>query len=289
MDSAALETTTDGQLVCEVEPGGRTAQCGKVIDRGRMLLRRGRPAMGVVVLLVTWEVASAAGWVGPEQLPGPGVVAGTAYDLWFHGQLKSHLLVSLSRAAVGLSIGTAGGIALALVAGFVRMGHDLVDAPLQIMRAVPILALTPLAIVWLGIGEEVKIAMVALGTTFPIYLNTHAAVRGLDPRYGELARMLGLGRWTVIMRIVLPGALPGFFTGLRWAVGLAWVILVFSEQINATSGIGYLTTQAESLNQTNVIVVGLVVYGLLGLSSDIAVRLLERRVLSWRPVFEAWA
>lgn len=289
MDSVAPEITVNRKLGREGESRRRSAQCGRVIHRGRALLQLGRPAIGVLVILVAWEVVSSAGWVSPEQLPGPWTVATTARDLWAHGQLKGHLFVSLSRAAVGLGAGTLAGVALAVVAGFVRVGHDLVDAPLQIMRAVPILALTPLAIVWLGIGEGVKVAMVALGTTFPIYLNTHAAIRGVDPRFGELAHMLGLSTWTVIRRIVLPGALPGFFTGLRWAVGLAWVILVFSEQINATSGIGYLTTQAESLNQTNVIVVGLVVYGLLGLSSDIAVRLVERRVLVWRPVFEAQA
>lgn len=289
MDSVAPETTASRRLVRETESSRRTTLCSKVIHRGRVLLQLGRPALGVLVILVAWEVASATGWVSPEQLPGPWTVATTAHDLWAHGQLQGHLLVSLSRAAVGLGAGTLAGVVLAVVAGFVRVGHDLIDAPLQILRAVPILALTPLAIVWLGIGEGVKVAMVALGTTFPIYLNTHAAIRGMDPRFGELAHMLGLSKWTVIRRIVLPGALPGFFTGLRWAVGLAWVILVFSEQINATSGIGYLTTQAESLNQINVIVVGLVVYGLLGLSSDIAVRLIERRVLVWRPTFEAQA
>lgn len=289
MDSAALEAITNRQLGSEGPSEPRPTQWRKVIHRVWALLQVGRPAIGVVIILMAWEVASATGWVSAEQLPGPWTVARTAHDLWAHGQLKSHLLVSLTRVAIGLGLGTVAGVVLAVVAGFIRVGHDLVDAPLQIMRAVPILALTPLAIVWLGIGEGVKVAMVALGTTFPIYLNTHAAIRGMDPRFGELAHMLGLGRWTMVRRIVLPGALPGFFTGLRWAVGLGWVILVFSEQINATSGIGYLTTQAESLNQTNVIVVGLVVYGLLGLGSDVAVRSLERWVLRWRPVFEAQA
>jgi sulfonate transport system permease protein len=251
------------------------------------LVRFGRPALGVVVIVAVWAIASASGWVSTQELPGPWVVATTTVDLWISGRLPSDVLVSLARAAIGLGIGTVAGVVLAVVSGFVKVGQDLIDAPLQILRAVPILALTPLAIVWLGIGEGVKIAMVALGTLFPIYLNTYAAIRGTDPRYGELAHMLGLSRWTVIRRIIVPGALPGFFTGLRWAIGLAWVILVFSEQINATSGIGYMTTQAEALNQTNVIVVGLVVYGILGLASDLLVRFVERRVLAWRPVFEA--
>jgi sulfonate transport system permease protein len=182
----------------------------------------------------------------------------------------------------GLAIGVALGAVLAVLAGLSRLGEYLLDANLQMLRSLPILALVPLAIVWFGIGEEVKVLLVALGVMFPIYLNTHAAIRGVDRRYFDLATTVGLGRAAVLRRIVVPGALPGFFTGLRFSVAIAWLVLVVSEQINASSGVGYLMTQARSLGQTDVIMVGLVVYALLGVTSDALVRFLEGRALTWR-------
>ena len=153
---------------------------------------------------------------------------------------------------------------------------------MQIKRAIPNLALIPLAIIWLGIGEGMKVTIIALGVMVPIYINTHAALRGIDNRYVELAETVGLSRGAFIRRVVLPGALPGFFVGLRLAVTFAWTALVVVEQVNATEGIGFLMTQARTYGQTDIVLVGLVVYGILGLTSDTAVRAIERRALSWR-------
>jgi sulfonate transport system permease protein len=157
---------------------------------------------------------------------------------------------------------------------------------MQILRSLPILALVPLAILWFGIGEELKVILVAMGTTFPIYINTHAAIRGIDPRYVDLASTVGLSRLALVRRVILPGALPGFFVGLRFSVTIAWLVLVVSEQINASSGIGFLMIQARDFGQTDVIVVGLLVYGGLGLTSNALVRVVERRALRWRPGFQ---
>ena len=145
----------------------------------------------------------------------------------------------------------------------------------------------PLAIVWFGIGEEVKILLVAIAVMFPIYLNTNAAIRGVDHRYVDLAQTVGLGRTALIRRVILPGALPGFFTGLRFSVAIAWLVLVVSEQINAAEGIGALMTQARGLGQTDVIMVGLVVYAAFGLISDIIVRFVERKALTWRSTLQS--
>jgi sulfonate transport system permease protein len=242
----------------------------------------GRRLLGPSLLLAGWTVASATGVLPEETLAAPGTVLSTARDLLAAGQLQEHLLISLQRAMTGLAIGVTAGVVLALLAGLSRIGESLIDANMQMLRSMPILALVPLAIIWFGIGEEIKIILVALGVTFPMYLNTHAAIRGVDSRFVDLAATVGLGRLALVRRVVLPGALPGFFTGLRFAAAIAWLVLVVSEQINASSGIGFLMTQARALNQTDVIVVGLLVYAVLGLLSDTVVRLLEGRALSWR-------
>ncbi|GLW70985.1 ABC transporter permease [Kitasatospora phosalacinea] len=239
-------------------------------------------ALGPLLLLATWQLCSVTGILDPQTLAPPGAVGQQARELLISGQLGHHLWVSLQRAALGLAFGATTGVLLALLAGLSRLGEALIDGTAQLFRALPILALVPLAILWFGIGEEVKIILVALGTFFPIYVNTHAALTGLDLRWAELAATVGLNRRQFLRRIALPGAAPGFFTGLRLAVTVSWLVLVVSEQINAASGIGYLMEQARTFGQTDVIVVGLVVYGLLGLASDTLVRLLERRALQWR-------
>ncbi|HTF51103.1 MAG TPA: ABC transporter permease subunit, partial [Pseudonocardia sp.] len=140
----------------------------------------------------------------------------------------------------------------------------------------------PLAILWFGIGEQMKIIIILASVLVPIYLNTYAGLRGIDERYVELAETVGLSRYQFIRRVALPGALPGFFTGLRLGVTMSWLALAVVEQVNATSGIGYLMTQARTYGQTEIIVVGLVVYGIFGLAGDTLVRTVERRSLAWR-------
>lgn len=237
---------------------------------------------GPVLLFAAWAAGSATGVISPDVLAPPEDVLATAADLLGTGQLQEHLLISLRRAMTGLLLGVTAGVLLALLSGLSRLGESLIDANMQMLRSMPILALVPLAIIWFGIGEEIKVILVALGVTFPVYLNTHAAIRGVDARYVDLAATVGLGRLALIRRVILPGAMPGFFTGLRFAVAVAWLVLVVSEQINASSGIGFLMTQARNLSQTDVIVVGLVVYAVLGLASDTLVRMVEGKALTWR-------
>lgn len=206
----------------------------------------------------------------------------TGVHLWTDGTLPTDILTSLQRAGSGFAIGLAAGIALALASGLSRTGEALIDGSVQLNRAIPTLGLIPLFILWLGIGETFKVAIIAIVVYIPIYLNTHAALSGIDSRFVELAEVQGLSRYAFIRRIVIPGALPGFFVGLRLGVTGSWLGLVVLEQINATSGLGYMMFQAQNYGQTDVILVGLVVYGIFGLISDSAVRLIERRVLSWR-------
>lgn len=195
------------------------------------------------------------------------------------------MAVSLQRVAVGLLLGLVVGVGLALVSGLFRVGEDLVDASVQMLRTVPFVGLIPLFIIWFGIGEAPKVAIITMGVMFPLYLNVYAGIRGVDAQLIEAGESLGLSRWGLVRHVVLPGALPGAMTGLRYSLGIAWLALVFAEQVNADAGIGYLMVQARDFLRTDVIVVCLIVYAFLGLLADFAVRTLERLLLQWRPTF----
>lgn len=239
-------------------------------------------AIGPVLLIALWCVSSAIGVLDRRVLSEPWTVVSTLGELLDSGRLQDHLLTSARRAALGLCIGVVAGTLLALASGLSRVGEALVDGPVQIKRAIPTLALIPLLILWFGIGEPMKISTVALAVMVPVYLHTHAGLRSIDARYVELAQTVRLTRTEFIRKVALPGALPGFLMGLRLAITAAWLSLVVVEQINATSGIGYMMSLARSYGQTEIIIVGLAVYGSFGFASDGAIRWVERRALSWR-------
>jgi len=253
----------------------------------RARLGPGRPIpfgmlLGPVALLLVWSAGSAAGWIDPRILSAPWTVVTTAGELIADGRLQQNLAVSAQRAALGLVFGIVAGTVFALISGLSRWGESIIDGPVQIKRAIPTLALMPLLILWLGIGEGMKITTITLGVLVHIYIQTHNGLRSIDSRYVELAETLRLTHRDFIRKVVLPGALPGFLIGMRFAVTAAWLFLAVVEQINSTSGIGYMMDLARSYGQTDVIFVGIVLYGLLGLVSDAAVRLVQRRALAWR-------
>ncbi|MCQ9136229.1 ABC transporter permease [Streptomyces hilarionis] len=255
--------------------------------RRRRALAPGKPwpasrLAGPLLLIALWAAASAAGRLDTGAIPAPWTVFETGVHLWTDGTLPTDVLTSLERAGYGFAIGLVAGVTLALASGLTRTGEALIDGTVQLNRAIPTLGLIPLFILWLGIGETFKIAIIAIVVYIPIYLNTHAALSGIDHRFVELAEVQGLSKVRFIRQIVVPGALPGFFVGLRLGVTGSWLGLVVLEQINATSGLGYLMFQAQNYGQSDVILVGLLIYGVFGLISDSAVRLIERRVLSWR-------
>lgn len=253
----------------------------------RLRLSPGKPArygnlLGPGLLLLYWSVLSATGWLDPRILPAPWTAVSTAVELVREGRLQEHLAVSASRAMTGLAFGVAAGAALALLSGLTLLGGYVIDGLVQIKRGVPILALIPFMILWLGIGEAMKITLIATAVFIPVYVNTHNALRAIDIRHVELAETVRLSRWQFIRHVVAPGALPGFLTGLRFGVTSSWLALVVVEQLNATSGIGYMVTLARNYAQTDVMLVGLVVYAVLGFGSDALVRQGEARLLRWR-------
>ncbi|MFF2410412.1 ABC transporter permease [Streptomyces sp. NPDC058092] len=244
-----------------------------------------RRAVGPLLVLVLWQVLSATGVLHPDVLASPGTIARAGSDLIADGTLPSAMGISLQWVAVGLVLRGVVGTALALVSGLSRLGEDLMDASVQMLRTVPRVGLIPLFIIWLGIGEAPKVALIALGVVFHLYLNVYAGIRGVDAQLIESGQSLGLGRWWLIRHEMLPGALPGAMTELRYSLATAWLALVFGESVNADAGIGFLMNQAREFLRTDVIVVCLVVYAFLGLAADVIVRALERLLLQWRPTF----
>jgi sulfonate transport system permease protein len=244
----------------------------------------GRRLLSPVLLVLVWQLGAWQGIIPARILPSPVAIAESFWALLLSGELLDNLTVSLIRVCVGLALAIVLGSALALLSGLSRLGEDAVDAPLQMVRTMPHLALVPLFILWFGIGEMPKILLVALGSLFPIYLNLYAGIRGVDPKLIEMARVVGLSRREMIRQVILPGALPSALVGLRYAVGVGWLSLVVGEQINADSGIGYMMMDARQFLRTDIIMVGLLVYALLGLGTDQLVRWIERRALAWRPM-----
>jgi sulfonate transport system permease protein len=235
-----------------------------------------------VAILLVWEALSRGGVLAPDKLPAQSTVLRTGWRLTADGTLGAHLLDSLTRAGIGLVIGGVLALALGATAGLLRLGDDAIDPPVQMARMLPHLALVPLLIIWVGIGESMKITLVALGVFFPLYFNTYAGIRDIDERLVEAARTCGLGTWARLRHVILPGALPSLFLGLRLAIGAAWLSLVVGEQTNTQNGIGFLMMEAREFSQTDVVVLGLFVYAALGLLSDLLLRAAERRALAWR-------
>jgi sulfonate transport system permease protein len=243
--------------------------------------------VGPLAVLGLWQLLCTLGVFTQDTIPSPVSVFQAGQQLWDSGQVQSNFAVSLERVGAGLVIGTTIGLALAMISGLFRIGEDLVDPLVQILRSVPILGLVPLVIIWFGVGETPKIFLIALGCVFAVYINTHAAIRGVDANLAEMGEVFGLSRLGMAGRVLLPGALPGFLVGVRLALVGSWLIVVVAEEINAQSGLGYLLAQAQSSYRTDIMVLVLAIYGALGLIADMVVRLLERSLLSWRRGFVA--
>jgi sulfonate transport system permease protein len=243
---------------------------------------RWQRAVSPLLILGVWEAAARGGLIAEDKLPAPSAVFATGRRLAADGTLGHHLADSLTRAAIGLLIGGVLALALGAAAGLLRLGDDAIDPPVQMARMLPHLALVPLLIIWVGIGESLKITLVSLGVFFPMYFNLYAGIRDIDERLVEAARTCGLGALARIRHVILPGALPALFLGLRLAIGAAWLSLVVGETVATQSGIGFLMMEAREFSQTDVVVVGLFIYALLGLLSDLILRIAERKALTWR-------
>lgn len=269
----------------DVEPGDTDRL---IVPRARSRGRHSRQrtlAMRTLVPAVVfglWCLLTYAKAVDPQSLPSPSVVVSTVRNLWSHQQLGYQLRVSLLRSVVGFAIGGGVGLVLGLVSGLSLLGEELVDAPMQMLRMVPFLALVPLFILWLGIDETPKIALIALATVYPVYLNTSTGVRHVDKKVVEAARIFGLSRSRLSRQVILPLALPQIFTGIRFSLGISILALVAAEQINASAGIGHLMLNAQNYNELNVVFVCVLLYVVFGIAADVLVRIFEHLAMPWR-------
>ena len=269
--------------VAPESPGAPAAVRRLAAQAGQRLL----PWLVPLLLLAVWQAASARGWLSTRVLPAPLDVLQAAWTLAESGELWTHVKVSAARALSGLAIGGGLGLLLGLLTGSLRWAETLLDSTIQMVRNIPALALIPLVILWFGIDESAKLFLIAVSVFFPIYLNTYHGIRNVDPGLVEMGRTYGLTRWQLYRDIILPGALSSILVGLRFSLGLMWVILIVAETISAQSGIGYLTMNAREFLQTDIVLVGILLYALLGKLADVFARALEHWWLRWHPGYQA--
>jgi sulfonate transport system permease protein len=252
----------------------------------RAATQRILPWIVPIALITLWQAASSFGWLSTRVLPAPIEVINAAWTLAASGELWTHVKVSAGRALLGLAVGGSLGLAFGLLTGSLRIAETLLDSSFQMLRNIPALALIPLVILWFGIDETAKLFLISVSVFFPIYLNTFHGIRNVDPGLIEMGRTYGLNRRQLYMQVVLPGALSSILVGLRFSLGLMWVILIVAETISAQAGIGYLTMNAREFLQTDIVLVGILLYALLGKLADMFARGLERYWLRWHPGYQ---
>jgi len=235
-----------------------------------------------IVLLLGWWLGTSSGRIPSSVLASPAEVVAAFVELEQTGQLKAFLLASLSRAALGVGLGVSLGLLLGVGAGLSALGEELIDPTMQMLRAVPFLALVPLFISWFGIDETFKVVLIAAASAFPMYAYSYLGVRGVDRKVVEAARSFGLHGASLLFRVILPSALPNLLMALRICLAISVVGLIAAEQVGTTEGIGYLVLLAKQYYRTDYMVLCLVLYAGLGLLFDGFIRVLERYSMPWR-------
>lgn len=254
------------------------------VSRGTVAWLKGYlPWLLPLSILAIWQLSAQLGFLKSNVLPAPSAVFMAFWQLSLSGELWQHIQVSAARAAAGLAIGGGLGFALGLINGTSKLASTILDSSVQMIRNIPVLALIPLVILWFGIDEAAKLFLVALGVFFPIYINTYHGIRSVDPQLLEMGKSYGLSPFQLFRNIIFPSALPSILVGLRFALGLVWVILIVAETISAQSGIGYMTMNAREFLQTDIVVLGILLYALLGKVADLIAQRLEMHLLRWHP------
>ncbi|PIO96662.1 putative aliphatic sulfonates transport permease protein SsuC [uncultured Pleomorphomonas sp.] len=228
-----------------------------------------------------WWLAGRAGWTNAYLLPAPSTVAAALSDLAASGALLKHTLISLQRVLLGFALSVALALPLAVLLSASRPARVVLDPLLEFVRQVPPLALIPLLILWLGIGEAQKLGIIVLASFFPVFLGFRGGIAGVDPKLIEVGRVAGLTRRDILTRIVLPSALPELVVGLRISLGYSWRALVGAELIASSAGLGYMIIDAENLARTDIVLAGILVIGAIGLLSDLVLRLAVTRAFPW--------
>lgn len=248
-------------------------------------LSRLLPWLVPVLLIVTWQICADAKVINTRLVSSPLAVLSSLARLTIDGTLWRNIKVSCFRSGAGFFIGGSVGLVLGFLTATFKPLEILFDSSLQMFRTIPHLALAPLVIIWFGIGEEAKIFLIFCGVMFPIYLNTFHGIRSVDRQLINMARVYGLKRFGLWRQVIFPGALPSILVGVRFSLGIMWTTLIVAETIAASSGIGYMATNARELMQTDVMILSILVYAFLGKLADILARKLEQVTLSWKPEY----
>ncbi len=260
--------------------------CDKLRSLAHAVFQRLLPWLVPLLLVSVWQISSVQGWISVRVLPAPLSVVDAAWALAETGELWKHVQISAGRALLGLAVGGGLGLGLGLLTGSIRWAETLLDSTIQMVRNIPALALIPLVILWFGIDETAKLFLISVAVFFPIYINTFHGIRNVDVGLIEMGRTYGLSQWGLYRQIILPGALSSILVGLRFSLGLMWVILIVAETISAQAGIGYLTMNAREFLQTDVVLVGILLYAILGKLADVFAKGLERYWLRWHPGYQ---
>lgn len=237
---------------------------------------------GILVLVLVWQAVCMTGWVSELYLPAPTSILATGWSMAASGEISVNLQASLQRIAWGFAIGSAAGILIGLATGFSRLAEAVGNPLIYTLYPIPKIALLPLIILWLGIGEVSKVSIIALGVFFPVVINTYSGVKNVEPLLLKVAVSYRASRLNVIRKVVLPAALPVIFAGLKLAAGTSLLLLVAAEMIAAKEGIGAMILHYGDLMLTTKLMVGVLVLSLLGLIFNRALEWLERRLIPWK-------
>jgi sulfonate transport system permease protein len=235
-----------------------------------------------VTVVLVWELLARLGRLPPNWLPAPTVVGKTIYQLAITGDLLKHAGTTIARVAVGFLIGASAGTLFGGLTGYLPVARKLLDPSLQALRSVPSIAWVPLFLLWLGIQETSKIALISLGAFFPVYLNLSVAMRHVDPKLLEVGRLYRLSSLQMVRRLILPAVLPEYIVGLRSGLGLAWMFVVAAELLGASSGIGYLMVDGEMTGRAAVILASVILFAVLGKATDWGMNAVGRKLLGHR-------
>ncbi len=277
LQSADDPTEPPGQDPTDHAPTNQPRKGGG-LSRGWAVALLG--AVVPVVLLAAWQLASTTGLVASYQLPPPGAVWDAAVDLAGRGELWMHVAISTQRVLLGFAAGAALGLALGSLVGLSRISSVLLSPTVGAIRAVPSLAWIPLLLIWLKLGEDSKVTLVAIGAFFPVYTTVLAALRHVDPQLVEAGRAFGLHKMALFRTVQLPAVLPSVISGLRLAMAQAWLFLVAAELVGASMGLGYLLTDSQNNGRVDRVLLAIVLLALLGKTTDTLIGVVEKRFLN---------
>lgn len=238
-----------------------------------------------IALVAVWELVSRLGMVAPNLLPAPTTVLQTILDMARSGELFRHIGITLYRVALGFVMGTLAATVLGALTGYSRTAHAYLDPLLQALRNIPSIAWVPLFILWLGIYESSKIALIAVGVFFPVYLNLMSGIQGVDRKLVEVGQIYRLSQWQLVRRVFFPATLPAYLVGLRNGLGLGWMFVVAAELMGASQGLGYLLVDGQTTGRPAVIIASIVLFALLGKLTDSGLSALSQRRLHWQDSY----